>query len=137
MLGGKYPQNNSRPPDKKTYASATATINKEVLRSYHEEVSMAKKNRNKIEIRFVKENKDEASRNKQKYVDLDTVSEYVFSELKIKPEDILEIDLNTGRNDIKEITFKPDVDTEKMIEDFPDTYNGFIVNISRVSQKTT
>ena len=114
MWGGNFPQNNSRPPDKKSYASSTDPRNKDILKSYLEDVATAKKTRNKIEIRFSRAKKDEDSPDKQKYVDLDTVSEYIFSQLMIKPEDILEIDLNTGRNDIKEITFKHTVNTEKL-----------------------
>ena len=58
MWGGNFPQNNSRPPDKKSYTSATDPRNKDILKSYLEDVATAKKTRNKIEICFLRAKKD-------------------------------------------------------------------------------
>ena len=44
-----------------------------------------------------------------KYIDLETISDYLFNQLEINPDDILEIDLNTGRWDVKQVLFKPGV----------------------------
>ena len=68
MGGGNFPQNNSRPPDKRSYASAAAGVNKDVLKNYHEEVLVAKMNRNKIEIMFVNDKNDDISVGRLKYV---------------------------------------------------------------------
>ena len=68
---------------------------------------------------------------------METLSEYIFTELGIKPADIMEIDLNTGRSDIKQIRLKPGVDTDKLLSDFPDTYEGYAVNISKLTQTNT
>ena len=65
------------------------------VRAYAEFVSKQKKERNLIEIRFKKERKIDGD--KIKYIDLETISEYLFNPLEINPEDILEIDLNTNR----------------------------------------
>ena len=72
-----------------------------------------------------------------RYIDLETISEYVFTELNLNPEDVLEIDLNLGRYDTKQILLKPHVDTDKLINDFPDTYKGFAVSVSKLTQTTT
>ena len=66
-------------------------------------------------------------------MDLKTVSEYLFGELKIDPEEILEVDLNTVKVDTKQILFCPEVDIEHYISNFPDTFGDYRVSIWRMS----
>ena len=125
-----------RPPDpSRTYASMTKEYSGSSgrLKDYVNFVNKQKKEHSMIEIKFQRDRFDGDVNRKN--LDLDTVSEYILGELKIKPEHILEVDLNTGRHDTKQITFKPGVDIDKYVLDFPDTFAGFHINISKMSNK--
>ena len=106
MGEGKGP-GNTRPPDQ-SYAEAAK--NRTSFKMYHEQVSKARKTRNKIEIRFYKGKNDEESG--AKYIDVETISSYIFDELGVDPDEIDEIDLSNGNNGVKQITFKSEVNTE-------------------------
>ena len=57
----------------------------------------AKNEWNKIEMKFTKlKNSPENTERMARYIDLETISEYVFTVVKFKPEEVLEIDLNSG-----------------------------------------
>ena len=116
----------SRPPESHySYASA-ARDRKATVKQFADIIEKAKKERNTIEIKFSKiRDTQEPSARPSRYIEMETLSEYIFTELGIKPADIMEIDLNTGRSDIKQIRLKPGVDTDKLLSDFPDTYAGY------------
>ena len=61
------------------------------------------------------------------------MSEYLFLHLEVKPEDLLEVDFNTGRWDTKHLLFKPGVNTDKYVSEFPDTFNDYLVTVSKIS----
>ena len=85
-----------------------------------------------IEIKFSKNRKEGETGKMDRSVDLKTVSEYFFGELKIDTEKILEVDLNTGKVDTKQILFHPEVDIEHYISNFLDTFGDYRVSISRM-----
>ena len=96
---------NTRPPDKpptlhSSYAKATKG-NKEGFKQFAEIVERSKKERNKIEVRFTKIKDSSSSEKPSRYIDMETISDYIFTELGVNPDDVLEIDLNTGRYDCK------------------------------------
>ena len=68
---------------------------------------------------------------------METISDYIFTELGINPDDVLEIDLNTGRYDCKQILLKPNIDTSKLTSEFPDTFNGYSINVTKLTETTT
>ena len=126
-----------KPPDKPlTYASATKGRFSEEVKKYAEFVSKEKLARNLIEIKFVKNKKDDSSKIPRN-VSLEVISEYVFVELGLKPEDILEIDLNTGRFDTKQILLKPEVDSEKLTSEFPNTFDDYVITINKLTKTNT
>ena len=128
----------SRPPESHySYASA-ARDRKATVKQFADIIETAKKERNTIEIKFSKiRDTQEPGARPSRYIEMETLSEYIFTELGIKPAEIMEIDLNTGRSDIKQIRLKPGVDTDKLLSDFPDTYAGYAVNISKLTQTNT
>ena len=87
-------------PDKVSYASA-AKDKSECIRMFANLMEKAKNERNKIEIKFTKLKNLSESDKSARYIDLDTISKYMFTILKIKPEDVLEIDLKSRRYDTK------------------------------------
>ena len=103
MAGRYYNQSNSRPPDRQDGRSyAAAAKNKECFKLYHDNVQVAKKTRNKIEIKFSRNDND---RNQDgKYIEMSTVANYIFDNLEVEPEDIKAIDLTNGNNGVKVIT---------------------------------
>ena len=62
-----------------------------------------------IEIKFKNKKTDGEYAPRIRNVDLETISQYIFGKLRVNPDDILEIDLNTGRPDVKQILFKPGI----------------------------
>ena len=136
MSGGNPPHHGLRPPDPpRTYASTARGAMSDKVRAYAEFVSKQKKERNLIEIRFKKERKIDGD--KVKYIDLETISDYLFNQLEINPDDILEIDLNTGRWDVKQVLFKPGVSTDHLISDFPYSYKDYLVSVHKLSVSET
>ena len=127
---------NTRPPDKPSYAKATKG-NKETFKQFAEIVERSKKERNKIEIRFTKIKDLQTSEKPSRYIDMETISDYIFTELGINPDDVLEIDLNTGRYDCKQILLKPNIDTSRLTSEFPDTFNGYSINVTKLTETTT
>ena len=87
-----------------------------------------------IEIKFSKRRNDEESGRINRNVDMEVVAEYIFREMKVKPEEIQKIDLNTGRADTKQIVFKNGVDVESYLNNFPDTYLDYYVTVTKMSQ---
>ena len=75
-------------------------------------VAKHKKQRNMIEIMFVKNRKEGETGRLDRSVDLKIVSEYLFSDLYIDPEKILDFNMNTGKIYTKQILFRPEVDIE-------------------------
>ena len=132
---------NTRPPDKpptlhSSYAKATKG-NKETFKQFAEIVERSRKERNKIEIRFTKIKDLQTSEKPSRYIDMETISDYIFTELGINPDDVLEIDLNTGRYDCKQILLKPNIDTSRLTSEFPDTFNGYSINVTKLTETTT
>ena len=122
----------SKPPDPGgTYASKTSkNLFNPTIKKYAEFVTKQKKERNLLQVRFSRSSKDSPV-NRQ--LDLDTMSEYLFLHLEVKPEDLLEVDFNTGRWDTKHLLFKPGVNTDKYVSEFPDTFNDYLVTVSKIS----
>ena len=60
-----------------------------------------------------------------------------FNELGIKPEDVLELDLNSGRYDTKQILLKSEVDSERFVSEFPDTFNGYDMTVTKLTVNKT
>ena len=123
-----------RPPDPQKSYAFMARGPKPILRKFSMMREAAKKERNVIEIRFQKQRVNGDSGRQNKYVDLETISEYCFSELGLKPDMIEAIDLNTGRFETKQIKLKQGVDASKYVNDFPDTYGDYVVSITNASK---
>ena len=102
-------------PDKVNYASV-AKDKSEHLRVFANLIEKAKNKRNKIKIKFTKLRNSPESDKSARYIDLETISKYIFTILMIKEEDVLEIDLNSGRYDLKQVLLKPNVDIEQLIK---------------------
>ena len=137
-MGAKPSRFESRPPDpKQTFASVTKGRMSDDLRIYAELVTRQKKERNMIEIKFVKQRKEGDLSRGSRNIELDVISEYIFVELGVKPDEILEVDLNTGRFDTKQILLKPGVDSDKFANDFPDTFGEYTVTVNKMSQTET
>ena len=64
---------------------------------------------------------------------METIGEYILNHLGIEPDDVLELDLNSGRFDTKQILLKPEVDAERFVNEFPDTINGFEVIVNKLT----
>ena len=85
-----------RPPDSKPkYASMTRGKMSENVKIYADIVMKQKKERSMIEVKFMKRKTEGELASRSRNVDIETISQYVFGELGIKPEDILEICQNT------------------------------------------
>merc|ERR1712098_867406 len=69
-------------------------------------------------------------------VDIETVEEYVFDKLGIKPEDVLKLDFNESR-DRKQILLKAGVDSEKYVAQLPDTFKGYEVTVTKITLHKT
>ena len=121
-----------KPPDARSYAQATLTHN--IVKEYHEEILNAKKTRNKIEIKFFKQGERTPG---SKYIDLDTVADYVFDTLGIDYHDVDSVDFTNSNSGTKIINFKPTVKTEKYLASFADFFNGYSVSISHRTHQAT
>ena len=89
------------------------------------------KERNKIKNRFTKIKDLPSSEKPYRYIDMETMSNYIFTDLGVNPDDILEIDPNTGRYNCKQNILKPNIDTSKLTSEFPDTFKGYSINLTR------
>ena len=127
-MGGKDPPD--PPPPYAFVANGRMSSN---VRAYAEIVAKHKKQRNMIEIQFIKNRKDGETGRLNRNVELNVVSDYLFGELNIDPAKILEVDLNTGKIDTKQILFRPEVDVEDYISNFPDTFGEYSINITRMT----
>ena len=98
----------------------------------------AKNKRNKIELHFKKINEDniEIPNTRSQIVDIKTVGEYIFDKLRINPYDVLELDFNAGK-DRKQVSLKPGVDSEKYAGQFPDTFKGYQVTVTKLPLNKT
>ena len=86
-------------------------------RSFEQILSEETKSRNILEIHLKKsitydENNKET---KPMNITFDQLSDFIFSTLKIRPQDCLGIDYTTGRYDTREIQLKPEVDSSKYV----------------------
>ena len=104
------------------------------VKIYADIVLKQKKERSMIEIKFMKKKIDGESVPRSRNVDMEKISHYIFGELGVNPDDILEIDLNTGRPDVKQILFKPGIDVDRFLNSFPDIYGDYFVEVSKLSQ---
>ena len=104
------------------------------VRIYADIILKQKKERTMIELKFTRKKNDDDNSRTNRNVDADVVGEYIFSELKVKPEEIQEIDLNTGRYDTKQILFRNGVNIDSYLNNFPDTYLDYYVTVSRMTQ---
>ena len=116
------------------YASQAKNGFSDNVRMYADLVAKHKKERGMIELRFIKQKKEGDAGKINRNVEMDVVAEYIFSQLKVNPEEFLEVDLNTGRQDTKQILFRPGVNIDKYTADFPDSYLDYIVNVSKMTQ---
>ena len=122
------------PPDRITsYASKARGKVSCNVKAYADIVKKHKKERNMLEISFVKEKKQGEAGRANRNVEMEVVSEYLFGTLKINPAEILEVDLNTGKPEVKQILFKPGVDTDKYTSNFPDSFGDFSVSVNKIS----
>ena len=121
----------NKPPDPGvSYASKTKGGMSDNVMIYADIVMKQKKERAAIELKFTKKKTDSDMLKNNRNVDLEVVSEYIFGELEVKPDEIQEIDLNTGRYDAKQLLFKPGVDVGRFVNNFPDTYADYIVSVT-------
>ena len=107
MDRGPNHQQGSRPPDLKVSYASAAKDKMEWVKLFANLIENSKNEQNKIELKFTKlknssENTDRAAR----YIDLETISEYIFTELNLNPEYVLEIYLNSGRYNMKQFLLK-------------------------------
>ena len=107
----------------------------ENVKIYADIVMKQKKERSMIEIKFMKKKIDGESVPRSRNVDMEKISHYIFGELGVNPDDILEIDLNTGRPDVKQILFKPGIDVDRFLNSFPDIYGDYFVEVSKLTQR--
>ena len=122
------------PPDRNaSYASKARGKVSCNVKAYADIVKKHKKERNMLEISFVKEKKQGEAGRANRNVEMEVVSEYLFGTLKINPAEILEVDLNTGKPEVKQILFKPGVDTDKYTSNFPDSFGDFSVSVNKIS----
>ena len=124
--GGGY--KGGQPPGGSTWADIASKSRgpSAIIKQFSMMKEASKKERNVLEIRFQRQVGSDAN----KYVDLETISEYCFTELGLKPELIEAIDLNTGRFETKQIRLKQGVDASKFTSDFPDTYKGYVISMN-------
>ena len=90
-------QQESRPPDPdlKVSLAYAAKDKMEHVKLFANLIENAKNEQNKIQLKFTKlKNSSENTYRTARYIDLETISKYVFTELNLNPEDALEIDLN-------------------------------------------
>ena len=70
------------------------------------------------------------------YAEIDTVGSYIFDELGINTQDVLELDQNSDRTK-KQILLRDGLDLDKYLNKFPDTFNGYHVYIEKLYQTRT
>ena len=136
----KKPKNKEPPNRKKMSYANAAKDTTELLRNYANIIERVRNERNRIEIRFKKlkdENVEKEQTGRLHYIDMETKGEYIFNHLKIKPDEVLELDLTSGRFNTKQILLKPEVDAEKFVSEFPDTFNGFEVTVNKLTINKT
>ena len=67
-------------------------------------------------------------------IEIDSVAEYLFEKLKIKPADVLEADFHSHREK-KEIVLRDKVDIYAILgEGFPDNYIDYQVEVIKLPQ---
>ena len=71
------------------------------------------------------------------YIDLETIGEYICDKLGIRPEDVLELELNSGRYDTKQILLRPEVDSERYVIGFPDIFKVYEVTVTKLTVNKT
>ena len=113
------------------------------MRSFAQILEEEKKNRNILEIHLAKITTEEDPTGKsKKSLNFDDLGELIFDVLKIKIEECLTFDYNTGRYDSKQIMFKPGVCLDPYIHISPLIFKGHEIttkkqlsNITRVTFK--
>ena len=105
-------------------------------RSFEQIIQEELKNRNIIEIslqKLIEEN----SENQPRSLTFDDIGEIIFDIIKIKPEECISFDYNTGRNDTKHIQLKPSVQAERFVTQNPFKYKGFSVSVRKQLRNVT
>ena len=98
MEGETFQGGGTRPPDEnRSYANATRGGMNDNVRAYAAFVQSQKKERNLIELKFKKDQSLTSDQSVNRYLDLETVGDFIFNTLKVEPEELLDVDLNTGR----------------------------------------
>lgn len=94
-------QQEAGPPNPRANYASAAKDKSEHIRMFANLIEKAKNESNKIEIKFTKLKTMPESDKTARYIDLETISEYVLTVLETNLDDVLEINLNSGRYDTK------------------------------------
>ena len=68
------------------------------MKNYAKLVDKARKERNILEIKFTRLPNSPSEGSRKQYIDIETIGEYLFDEMGLKPSDLKELDLSTGTN---------------------------------------
>ena len=108
-------------------------------RSFSQIITEEKQKRNILELNITKilstdENGDQTRPRSLTYEDL---GEFLFDILMIDPEDLVALNLNTGRYDQRELKFKPDIDVSPYLRPEPVAFKDHHITVGRQSQNVT
>ena len=99
-------------------------------RTFNQIIEEEKKNRNIIEIHLTK-NTGNTQENQPRQLTFDDLGELIFDVIKIKPEECMTFDYNTGRFDTKHIQLKPNIQVDQFLTNDPILFKGYSVTVKK------
>ena len=93
-------------------------------RTFEQIIEQEKKERNIIEIHLTK-SLEANQENSARQITFDDLGELIFDVIKIKPEDCVTFDYNTGRFETKHIQLKSNVQAEQFVTTNPIMFKGY------------
>ena len=136
--GGLSDQNNvkSTVPDQRATTSAWVEGSVSGGRSFSKIIEDEQKNRNIIELQITRlSTEDEHGvMNRAKQLTFEDLGEFLFDILEIKPEECISFNFTSGRYDLREIKFKPGVDTSPYLRLAPIAFKDHDITVRKQRQ---
>ena len=93
---------------------------------------MKKKNRNILELKIIKilTQNENGEPQRPRSLTFEELGEFLFDELNINSEDLIAVNLNTGRYDQREVKFRPGVDTAPFLRLTPVIFKDHSITVT-------
>ena len=122
-------------PDRRTMTSAWVEDSVPGGRTFAKIIE-EQKNRNIIELQITRHTTEDehGTVNRAKPLTFEDLGEFLFDILEMKPEDCISFNFSSGRYDIREVKFKPRVDTSPYLRLNPVAFKDHSISVRRQRQ---